>query len=77
MQKILYYFLNFRPNGNGRIIFRLEGENQNLFVDLTPNDFSAIAAVLAQKKIAYDKNTRTFTSYDDDYLPLKEKNDIT
>lgn len=74
MQKILYYFLNFRPSGNGRIIFRLDGEDQNRLVDLTPNDFSAIAAVLAQKRIAYDIDSRTFISYDDDYLPLNGQN---
>lgn len=74
MKKIMYYFLNFRPKGNGKIIFRLEGENQNRMVDLAPTDFSAIAAVLAQKRITYDINSGTFVSFDDDNLPLTDEN---
>jgi len=73
MKKIIYYWLNFRPGGNGRIIFRLDGEDQNRFIDLSPTDFSAIAAVLSQKRITYDTASNTFVSFDDDHLPLTEE----
>jgi hypothetical protein len=76
MKKILYYYLSYRPGGNGRIVFRLDGETQNRWVDLNSTDFSALAAVLTQKRITYDTETNTFISYDDDNLPMIETNQI-
>lgn len=77
MKKIIYYWLNFRPGGNGRIIFRLDGEGQNRFLDLSPADFSAITAVLSQKRISYDTSSNTFVSFDDDQLPLTDEHLIS
>lgn len=74
MRKIIFYYLSFRPQGHGRVIFRLEGEPTNRMVDLPPSDFSALAAVLAQKQISYSVERETFVSFDDDHLPVINEN---
>lgn len=74
MEKIICYWLYFKPGSRGRIVFRLANEpNTNHKVDLDPQDFSAVAAVLAQKRISYDVANKTFVSYDDDNLPLNDE----
>lgn len=71
MKKIIFYLLYYTPKGNGRVVFRLEGETENrATVSLLPNEFAALAAVLAQKRLVYDTVQNTFASFDDDNNPL-------
>lgn len=75
MVKIDFYYLYYTPKGNGRVVFKLNGENQNRATPpLSAIEFSALAAVLAQKRIVYDTVQNTFASYDDDNNPLIESN---
>jgi hypothetical protein len=75
MVKIDFYYLYYTPKGNGRVVFRLNGENQDRATPpLSPIELSALAAVLAQKRIVYDTVQNTFASYDDDNNPLIESN---
>jgi len=65
MKKIEYYLLYFTPQGNGQVVFRLAGESQNRSTPpLSPNDFAALATVLAQKNLAFDPVKRLFASSD-------------
>ena len=67
MKKIKHYFLYYTPKGNGRVIFRLDGENENRATPpLTAQEFSALSALLAQRNISYDAVQDVFTSFDDD-----------
>jgi hypothetical protein len=75
MKKIDFYYLYYTPKGNGRVVFRLEGETENRATNpLTAVEFAALAAVLAQKQIVYDTVQNTFASYDDDNNPLAGSN---
>lgn len=75
MKKIDFYYLYYTPKGVGRVLFRLNGENENRATDLlSPIELAALAAVLAQKRIAFDTVRNTFASYDDDYNPLTDSN---
>ena len=67
MKKISFYYLYYTPKGNGRVLFRLEGESQNRSTPpLAAHEFSALAAVLAQQNISYDVAQQTFASVDND-----------
>ena len=75
MIKIDFYLLYYTPKGNGRVVFRLNGETQNRATNpLTATELAALAAVLAQKRIVYDTVQNTFASYDDDNNPLTNSN---
>lgn len=75
MKKIDFYYLYYTPKGNGRVVFRLNGENENRATPpLTPIELAALAAVLAQKRIVFDPVQNTFASYDDDNNPLIKTN---
>ncbi|HZV69824.1 MAG TPA: hypothetical protein VFG10_09775 [Saprospiraceae bacterium] len=67
MKKILYYYLHFNIGGGGRVVYRLQNDPQDI---ITPNlnavEFTALALVLAQKRLTYDTTRHTFISYDDD-----------
>lgn len=78
MKKIDFYYLYYTPQGNGRVVFRLEGESENRATSpLSAIEFAALASVLAQKQIVYDVVQGTFASYDDDNNPLVLSNLFT
>jgi hypothetical protein len=66
MKEIEFYRLFFTPGGNGQVEFRLKGEAINRATDpLPPQDFTALAALLAQKNLAFDTVKKFFVSSDD------------
>jgi hypothetical protein len=75
MRQIDFYYLYYTPKGNGRVVFRLNGETQNRATPpLSPIELSALAAVLSQNRIVFDPVQNTFASYDDENNPLTESN---
>lgn len=66
MKKIESYMLFFTPQGNGQVVFRLEGEGVNKSTPpLSPVDFAALVGLLAQKNLAFDPVKKMFASSDE------------
>lgn len=67
-RKIEEYYLYYTPKGAGRVAFKLAGESKPAWTPpLKPEEFSALAILLAQRRIAWDDEKGYFMSYDDDY----------
>ena len=67
MRRIISYTLNFRPESSrGEIKLQVEGIAEPIRFSLDATNFAAVAAVLAQKRLAFHEPSGTFVSYDDD-----------
>lgn len=76
-RKIEQYILYYTPGGAGNIHFRLAGEvNMRTLGPLSPEVFTALAAVLSQRGITWEDSHNLFMAFDDDYGTTFEPNEI-